>query len=266
MSPLWQGDLEKMRVAAGIPITYRLGEDFDVNALIGQRINMTFTGNIHCCVCGKKIPKVYGEGYCYPHFRDDPANAPCVVRPELCEAHEGRGRDPDWERDHHVTPHVVYLADSGGIKVGVTRAANTPSRWIDQGAHRALVIAETPYRQLAGQIEVSLKGEFGDKTNWRRMLSGACDGAVDLVAARARAGEVLASDLAAYLTLDAEPVTLAYPLGCPPGKVQSINLTKTPEVEARLEGIRGQYLIFEGGLVFNVRRHTGFEVCLSACA
>jgi Protein of unknown function (DUF2797). len=188
-----------------------------------------------------------------------------VVRPELCEAHEGRGRDPDWERDHHVTPHVVYLADSGGIKVGVTRAANTPSRWIDQGAHSALVIAETPYRQLAGLIEVGLKGEFGDKTNWRRMLTGACDGEVDLLAAREQAGEVLAPELANYLTLDAEPVTLAYPLGSPPGKVQSINLAKTPEVEARLEGVRGQYLIFEGGLVFNVRRHTGFEVCLSAC-
>lgn len=263
MTELWTGDLAKLRVSPGAPVQYTLRETVDVNALIGRALQLRFTGNIHCCVCGKRIPKAYGEGYCYPHFRDDPDNSPCVVRPELCEGHLGGGRDPDWEQKHHVQPHVVYLADSGGLKVGVTRAGNMPARWIDQGAYRAMVIATTPYRQAAGAIEVALKQTFSDKTNWRRMLSGNADGAADLLAARKQVEAVLPADLSAYL-VEAEPVNIIYPLREPPKSVRSVNLSKEPALEARLEGIRGQYLVFSGGLVLNVRRHTGFEVVLAS--
>lgn len=262
MPELWSGDLEKMRVSAGSPVHYTLRAEIDINSLIDRVVTLTFTGNIHCCVCGKRIPKAYGEGYCYPHFRDDPANSPCVVRPELCEGHLGGGRDPDWEQAHHVMPHVVYLADSGGLKVGVTRASNMPARWIDQGAHRAMVIAETPFRQLAGRIEVALKETFSDKTNWRRMLAGTSDGDADLMAARAQAEAELPDDLKPYLVM-AEPIQIQYPLAVAPTKVQSINLAKIPSVEGRLVGVRGQYLVFSEGRVLNVRRHTGFEVSLS---
>ncbi len=123
-----------------------------------------------CVSCGRGVTKFYGQGFCFPCFRDAPEASECIVRPELCRAHLGEGRDPAWERDHHDTEHFVYLSHTGGIKVGVTRGTQVPVRWIDQGAVLALPIARTPYRQLAGAIEVALKAHFADRTNWRKML------------------------------------------------------------------------------------------------
>jgi len=266
VTQVFEGDLAKMGVVAAAPVRYRLGESLDVNALIGRHIRIVHTGAIHCRVCGRAIPKAYGEGYCFPHFRSDPANAPCVVRPELCEAHEGRGRDPAWERAHHDQPHVVYLANSGGLKVGVTRETNLPARWIDQGAAAAVEFARTPHRHLAGVLEVALKAFVGDKTRWRRMLAGADDDALDLAMERDRIAARVEPELSRFLTPLAAPVHIAYPVACPPAKVTSINLSKVPEFDATLVGIRGQYLVFEDGRVLNVRRHTGFEVAIETLA
>jgi len=261
---VWFGDLRKMRGSIGdasAPIGYTLGEDeYLVNNLLGRELMLRHTGNIHCRICGKKIKKAYGEGYCFPHFKSDPANAPCVIRPELCEAHEGKGRDIEWERENHDQPHIVYLADSGGLKVGVTRSTNRPGRWIDQGAHAAIELAETPNRALAGHIEVALKGAVSDKTRWQRMLMGSEDGQVDLAAEKARVAALIPAPLDQHIAQDNEPTRLNYPIDVPLDKVKSLNLMKISEFAGRLVGIRGQYLLFEGGTVLNIRRHTGFEL------
>ena len=264
---IWRGDLAKMSVsfdASSGRVNYRLGrERLAIDELLGRILTIEHTGTIHCRICGKTIPKAYGEGYCYPHFKSDPSNAPCVIRPELCEAHKGKGRDVEWERQHHDQPHMVYLADSGGLKVGVTRTTNRPSRWIDQGAHAAVELARAPNRYLAGVIEVTLKDAVSDKTRWQRMLSGVEDGQISLADEHARVCALLPQDLAGYAVPLGAITKLRYPAIATPEKIKSLNLTKTPEHSGRLIGIRGQYLIFEDGIVVNIRKHTGFEAQLS---
>ena len=53
-----------------------------------------------------------------------------------------------------------------------------------------------------------------------------------------------------------------YPVIEYPLKVKSVNFDKQNEIEGRLWGIKGQYLIFDDGRVFNVRRHNGYLVSL----
>lgn len=261
-----RGPLERMRTNGASPVTYtlRIGSEVaSMNDLLGRDIELEHTGALYCCVCGTQVRTLYGEGYCWTHFESDPSNAPCIVRPELCEAHLGRGRDPEWERAHHATPHVVYLADSGGVKVGVTTRDYAPYRWIDQGARAAVRIAETPWRRLAGEIEVALKSVVSDKTAWQRMLTDRAPTA-DLEAERARILAALPDTLARYAVPDAARVYIVYPMLEQPAKVKSVNLDRDRRLRGRLVGIRGQYLLTQEGYALNVRRHTGYEVVLRA--
>jgi hypothetical protein len=262
----YTGNLRKMGTIAGDPIRYQLtlGEDtIEMNDLIGHAISLQYQGTIHCKICGRKTNKSFGEGFCYPHFMNHPANSPCIVRPELCQGHLGKGRDAAWEQAHHVQPHVVYLALSSSVKVGVTRDTQVPTRWIDQGASQAIILAELPYRQLAGQMEVALKDHYTDKTSWQRMLKNEVDTEVDLAAEKARAGAFLPAELQQYLSEDDEISELIYPVETYPLKVSSLNLDKVPVISGTLEGIKGQYLFFDQNRVFNVRRHTGYLVTLA---
>lgn len=264
------GDLRKMRVELDTPVRYwlrlRRGEKLTEVALtprLGDRITLRYAGTIHCVSCGRVTKKSFGQGFCYPCFRDAPESAPCIIRPELCEAHLGRGRDVAWEAAHHDRAHVVYLAVTSAVKVGVTRDDQIPTRWIDQGAWRAIRLAETPHRQLAGRIEVACKKHVSDKTPWQRMLKDERAEGVDLVADKARLLALLPSELQAFASPDDRVVQMAYPQPRPPEKVKSLTLDKVPEVSGELQGIRGQYLILDGGRVFNVRRHSGYEITLS---
>ncbi|MCS6933990.1 MAG: DUF2797 domain-containing protein [Chitinophagales bacterium] len=259
------GILDKMPVRLSEPVEYflQLGtETFAMNEMLGHKLRLTFTGNIFCTVCGRKTSKSFGEGLCYPCFENSPENSPCIIHPELCEAHLGRGRDPEWEKTHHLQPHFVYLALTGAVKVGVTRSSQIPTRWIDQGAASAIILAETPYRQLAGQIEVALKQHLTDKTNWLHILRNHTI-SIDLVSEKLRVSKLLPEPLQAYVTANHDIVTLQYPVNEYPEKVTSISLDKVPQFDLTLTGIRGQYLIFEGGKVINIRRHSGYEVELT---
>lgn len=241
--------------------TMRLHEGpLDMDHVIGGHFAVRATGGLTCDACGKPVKKFYGQGLCYPCLRDAPEAAECIVRPELCRAHLGEGRDPEWEREHHATEHTVYLSNTGGIKVGVTRSTQVPTRWIDQGAVSALVIARVPYRQLAGLIEVDLKRILADRTNWRAMLKKVDPDPDALRGMRAAVRGALRADLQEYLLTDEEPVVLHYPVLAYPPKVTSVQLAKTPVVEGRLMGAKGQYLIWEDGQVLNIRNHTGYHV------
>ncbi len=259
----YTGNLRKMSTEAGDPIRYQLalGEAcIEMNEFIGRPLSLRYQGVINCKICGRKTNKSFGEGFCYPHFMNHPANSPCILRPELCEGHLGKGRDPEWEQEHHVQPHVVYLALSSAVKVGVTRETQVPTRWIDQGATQAIVLAEVPYRQLAGQIEVALKDHYTDKTSWQKMLKNDLATDVDLAAEKARAAEYLPADLQLYLVEEDDIAELVYPVQAYPPKVKSVTFDKVDRIEGTLQGIKGQYLIFDDHRVFNVRRHTGYLV------
>jgi hypothetical protein len=262
-----QGQLRKMLAgtdpAAGGPVRYalRVGEaHVDLAPFIGKEFTLRFTGQMTCVNCGRTVKKFFGQGFCYPCFSTAPEAAECIVRPELCRAHLGEGRDPAWETAHHAQEHVVYLSQTGGIKVGVTRSTQVPVRWIDQGAVAALVIARVPYRQLAGLIEVALKSVFADRTNWRAMLTEVRPEPERLVAARAQALAALTLELGAYSLDDQQPMVLAYPVEHMPPKVTSVGLEKVPVISGRLAGAKGQYLIWSDGRVFNVRNNAGYHV------
>jgi hypothetical protein len=259
----YSGNLGKMHVQHTDPITYdlELGEQaLRINDVIGKQIRLSFAGRINCVNCGKITKKAFGEGYCYPCFISAPSNAECVIRPELCEGHLGKGRDPEWEEAKHNQPHVVYLALTSGVKVGVTREANIPDRWIDQGAWKVIRLAETPYRRLAGEIEVFLKEFVTDKTNWQRMLKNEMDTEADLLAEKESLLNELPEELGQYYSENDEVLEFNYPIAHYPKKVTSLNFDKTPEIAGQLEGIRGQYLIFASGEVLNIRKFSGYWV------
>ncbi|MCW3128298.1 MAG: hypothetical protein JWO03_3956 [Bacteroidetes bacterium] len=261
------GLLDKMATSIGPPVQYflTLGEEkVAMNDLIGNQVSLRFTGNIFCSVCDKKTYKSFGEGMCYNCFATAPDNAECILRPELCLAHENKGRDVEWELKHHMAKHYVYLALVNETKVGVTREGQVPTRWIDQGANSAIILAETPYRQLAGLIEVSLKEHLSDKTHWSKMLRNDFNMEIDLLHEKERVRSLLPEEMKQYMSPNDEILEIHYPVKEYTKKVTSISLDKQKEINSPLIGIRGQYLIFEGGNVINIRKHSGYEIELSA--
>ena len=257
-----EGNLHKMTTAFAEPIQYSLSLGNDticLNDLLDRKMKIQFEGRINCVACGRTTKKAFGQGFCYPCFRDAPENAECIVRPELCEGHLGKGRDPEWEKKYHVQPHVVYLALSSGLKVGITRKTQVPTRWIDQGASSAILLAEVPYRRLAGEIEVALKEHFNDKTNWQRMLKDEVIKA-DLETSRNEAIAHLPEELQQYALTQSSVWNLMFPKLDTPQKVKSIRLEKQPVLEGILTGIKGQYLIFDNQQVMNVRNHAGYFI------
>lgn len=260
------GDLRKMRTqmdAPGETVTYELvvgDELLPLNPLLGKGVRLRHTGTIHCKACGRVTRKSFAQGFCYPCFRDAPEASPCIIRPELCEAHIGGGRDPDWEQAHHNQPHFVYLALSSGLKVGVTRGDQIPTRWIDQGAWKGLVLAETPNRFESGRIEVALKEHVSDRTHWQKMLKNVLAEDVDLGTEKARLVALLPQELRTFVSPDESIIELHYPALEFPSKIKSQSLDKTPEIEGILQGIKGQYLLMDGGRVLNIRKHSGYEI------
>jgi hypothetical protein len=258
-----KGTLRKMVVHDENPVKYwlQLDEDrFFVNDWIKQQVHITFLNEIHCIKCGRETSKSYRQGYCYPCFITAPETEECVLRPELCRAHENQARDMDFAAAHCLIPHYVYLANSGGIKVGVTRYHQIPVRWIDQGASQAVKLAKTENRYLAGVIEVMLKKRMADKTNWRSMLSNHNAPANALQEAWNHAVDLLADKYSRYIIPSFIPRDMHYPVSEYPLKINPVNLDKKPEITGTLVGIRGQYLMFSNGDVFNVRKHSGYWV------
>jgi len=262
----FEGDIHKMETELADVVQYhlRLGEHrILMNDLIGKKIHMTFKG-YHICFCGKEKKKVFAQNFCYNCFQTLPQASPSVMRPELCQAHLGIGRDIEWEKANFVQPHFVYLASTDTVKVGVTRAVQIPTRWIDQGAKRAIRLAETPHRHLAGVIEVALKKHMKDKTNWRNMLKGVDNLEIDLVAEKERVIELLPEELKQYVVDDNEVTEISYPVERFSLKPKSLSFSKQPEIEGVLAGIRGQYLIFDDDRVINMRKHEGFVIEFSS--
>lgn len=259
------GTLSKMKSSAGDPVSYGLQLRevlFDLTALVGKNIRLAYSGKILCQNCGKTTKKSYAQGYCYPCTMKLAECDLCILRPETCHYDKGTCREPAWGEEHCFKPHVVYLANSSGLKVGITRRTQVPIRWIDQGATSALPIMEVKSRLLSGQVEMLFKKHIADKTDWRKMLRGDPE-EIDLAAEKQRLLAELAPELAKieHVVLNEPLHRFKYPVEKYPEKVSSLTLDKNPEIAGRLLGIKGQYLILDTG-VFNVRAHTGYEVTL----
>ncbi len=261
------GTLVKMRVEYADPVKYfAVLNDSEVcmNELLNTPIELQYTGEIHCLACGKAIKKSFAQGYCYPCLVSVPEASECILNPELCRAHLGISRDMNWSEQHCLQDHYVYLAISGGLKVGVTRSTQIPTRWIDQGAIKAIKLAKTLNRYTAGVIEVELKKHFADRTNWQRMLKNINDPQADLLTTKTNALELLPTSLFEYTVADDEILHINYPVTEYPTKVQSLDFDKEPKISGILKGIKAQYLIFDGGRVINIRKFGGYGVKLRA--
>ena len=259
----YNGTLLKMETKLAKPVEYELpiGDELVyMNNLIGKYIVFKWEKEIYCVACGRKTSKSFAQGFCYPCFLSAPETSECILRPELCQAQDGIARDMDWAENHCLHDHFVYLAISSVVKVGVTRSAQIPTRWIDQGAWQAIRLAQTPNRYTAGLIEVVLKQHISDRTQWQRMLKNQLIEGVDLKEKKKEMIAHLAPELQNYESEDNEITEITYPVTEYPEKVKSLSFDKLEEITGRLWGIKGQYLIFDDGTVLNMRKHTGYLV------
>ena len=271
--PEYAGNLDKMRVQLHEPVEYQLplGDFYlPMNPLIGQSLRLHFSGTIHCTHCNRAIKKSFNQGYCYPCFRALAQCDSCIVKPELCHYAQGTCREPQWGEANCMIPHVVYLANSSGLNVGITRHSQIPTRWIDQGATQAVPIFRVQTRYQSGLVENALRAFVNDRTDWRAMLKGDAE-PLDLEQERDRLLTQAAEALDAIrrdvgdeaIQAVNEPVqTLRYPVTEYLKKISSFDLDKTPEVQGSLLGIKGQYLIFDTGVI-NIRKYTGYQIAVS---
>lgn len=275
----YTGTLRKMRVSTNEThqAQYKLpvGDSLlDMNALIGQPVSLSFTGNIFCVHCERKTKKSFNQGYCYPCMMSLAQCDTCIIKPEKCHYHEGTCREPAWGEEHCFSDHFVYLANTGNLKVGITRHVTDgiSSRWIDQGASQATVMLRVPDRLTSGKVEQLCTQYIGDKTNWRTMLKGQPE-QQDLINLKHEMLDKLAEELQAIIaekgiqavtTVDDISHDIAYPVDDYPVKIKSINLDKTPQFSGTLTGIKGQYWMLDGDRVINIRKYAGYEVTLDA--
>ncbi len=266
-----QGSLKKMHSRLESPVAYDLpfcDQSIALNPLLGKSIKLTYTGKISCVHCNRAIKKSYNQGYCYPCFITLAQCDLCIMKPETCHYEAGTCREPAWGEAFCIKPHIVYLANSSGIKVGITRQTQVPTRWIDQGAVQALPIFKVQSRYMAGLIEVSIAKQVSDKTSWQQMLKSKVE-SVDLLKKRDELMSQCKADLADVIQRfgsqaieflpDESVVDIHFPVDTYPVKIKSFNFDKNPEVSGILHGIKGQYLLLDTGVI-NIRKFSGYEV------
>lgn len=248
------------------------GDAVCLNTLLNTRLRIEFTGRIFCCHCGRSTRKSFSQGYCYPCFSRLAETDQCIMSPEKCHFHEGTCRDTEWAAANCMQPHTVYLSNTSGLKVGITRGTQVPTRWVDQGAIQAVPVAKVSSRQLAGFVEHKLRQHVSDRTQWQRMLKNETE-AMDLTQQWQQLHSNAESELqtlkAQYDEKDIvlqhaqETTKINYPVEQYPQKIKAHNFDKEPVLEDKLKGIKGQYLIFSN-VVVNIRKYTGYEIRFTA--
>ena len=275
MNVIARGIVRKMRSRLGQPVSYSARLDYNeiaLNPLIDQQLKLIFSGSIYCIHCNRKTNKSFNQGYCYPCFQKLAQCDSCIIHPERCHFEQGSCREPAWGEKYCMQDHIVYLANSSGLKVGITRATQVPTRWIDQGATQALAIMRVRSRLQSGTLEMAFKQHVADKTNWRDMLKGKA-AELDMAGERDRLLAACEEDVkelmarfgffAISVLKGIDAVSIDYPVQAYPEKITSLNFDKEPVVSGTLKGIKGQYLIFDSGVI-NLRRFSGYEVELQA--
>ncbi|MBU8870222.1 MAG: DUF2797 domain-containing protein [Gemmatimonadales bacterium] len=292
MQTIWVGTLRKMRSTGNNPVSYFLAdgwwepenrvEDHGLNQYLGRELVLRFAGKIHCTACGRKTKKAFNQGFCFPCSQSRAEADICMIKPELCHHGEPDNpcRDESFAQAQCFQPHILYCSLTSAVKVGITREPNIPSRWIDQGATAAIPLARVIDRRSVGLLETRLVAEgFQDKTHWTRMLkgnaeeSGKREGLVTGVDPAAGANLAEAADRILVrlqqwgvngILPESDRVVhrFSYPVQVWPEKVKSFNLDKESEVGGLLQGIKGQYLIFDSGVI-NLRKFSGYQVDLA---
>jgi len=274
-----QGQLRKMRARlepdSSKPVQYELpltDQFIALNPLLGKPIKLTYTGRIFCVHCNRQIKKSFNQGYCYPCFISLAQCDMCIMKPETCHYAAGTCREPSWGEEFCFQPHFVYLANSSGIKVGITRQTQIPTRWIDQGAVQALPIFKVQSRYISGLVEVVIAKHVSDKTSWQQMLKNHVT-PIDLTAKRDELVAVCKLELAEItqrfgqeeieFLAHEKTVDINFPVDSYPVKIKSFNFDKNPEVSGVLHGMKGQYLLLDTGVI-NIRKFSGYEVEFSA--
>ena len=271
MNVIASGIVRKMSSRLDRPVVYgaRLGDnEIALNPLIDKQLKLIFSGSIYCIHCNRKTNKSFNQGYCYPCFQKLAQCDSCIIHPERCHLEQGTCREPAWGEKYCMQDHIVYLANSSGLKVGITRATQVPTRWIDQGATQALAIMRVRSRLQSGTLEMAFKQHVADKTNWRDMLKGKAT-ELDMAGERDKLLILCEEDIkehaarfgffAISILKGIGPVSIDYPIKTYPEKIISLNFDKEPVVFGTLKGIKGQYLIFDSGVI-NLRRFSGYEV------
>jgi hypothetical protein len=271
----WSGQISKMSVSvdSNKVATYELpiGDQYaNMNSLIGQDIQVQYNGTINCIECNRLTKKSFAQGYCYVCLTTLARCDMCIMKPELCHYAKGTCREPQWGEQNCLQDHFVYIANTGQIKVGITRHVSNgvSSRWIDQGATQAMAIFRVKERLLSGLIEIEIAKHIGDRTNWRTMLKGEPEN-LDLADMQNKVLELVSEPLDALQSkygiqaiqpLEPNPVEIIYPVNEYPTKIKSINLEKEPVFEGKLMGIKGQYLLLDQDRVINMRKYSGYSI------
>ena len=237
--------------------------DMKMNSLIGQVLQFQVSSCRQCQGCEKNVKKIVA-GYCYPCSKRLACCDLCILKPHLCHYEQGTCREPQWGLKHCFSDHYLYLSVTSGIKVGLTRASQFQTRWIDQGAVKAVLLAQLSSRYQAGVVEEYLSKTFDDKTNWRHLITGQIS-QLELLEERFEQAKFLIKEEKkfenfSYKLLDYHPVEIHYPVEKFPQKAKTINLDKTSIFEDKLIGIKGQYLFFEELGALNMRKYQGYDI------
>lgn len=247
--------------------------EFDLPFTLGQEVEIEWTGKIFCISCGTKTNKSFSQGHCFKCFKTKASCDMCIMKPETCHYHLGTCREDTFAHDVCFQPHIVYLANSSALKVGITRLGQMPTRWLDQGATQALPIMKVGSRRLSGQLEIMFGTQVADKTDWRKLLKGEAE-PINLIEIKNQLIEEFSPKIQTIRdefsqnleftetieSLDNElPREFIYPVEQYPEKIKSHNLDKTPIIRGKLQGIKGQYLILDTGVI-NIRKYTGYEI------
>jgi len=268
------GSARKMKTSLVTPVQYGMllgGREVPLNQYLGRSLQLAFNGEINCIHCGRKTSKSFNQGFCYPCFRRLAQCDSCIISPEKCHYAAGTCREPEWGEQHCMTDHFVYLANTSGLKVGITRGSQVPTRWMDQGATQAQPVFRVDTRHHSGLVESLFRNHIADRTNWQAMLKGPAE-SCDLEAERRRLMAECAAELGALqqahglqaiTALEGEPeIRIEYPVLGYPDKVKAFNLDRTPSAAGTLMGIKGQYLIFDTGVI-NIRKYGGYHLTLT---
>ena len=265
------GNLKKLKSILNTTIDYFLdflNEEVWLNEWVGKFISFNYTGLICCIQCGRETNKSFQQGFCFPCLRRLQECNLCIIHPERCLVEMGNCPADDWAHAHCHKNHIVYLAVSSGLKIGITGEIQSSTRWIDQGAIQAVPIFCAANRYQAGQIEVALKVFIADRTDWRRMLRNKTD-KIDLITARnvllKEAENSLSSIMAQFRLGDIREIKtdivtqLHYPVLEYPSRIKALFFEQTSLIMGRLLGIKGQYLILDTGVI-NIRKYSGYHV------
>lgn len=260
---MFNGVFKKMQTEFTSPINYFLdmGDDFIyLNDVIDKEISISFKG--YSCLSCNSDSKIKGNGYCTKCFFELPQAGFWNTRPELSKAHLGvEDRNLEYEKKMQLSPHVLYLSLTSDLKVGITRASQIPTRWIDQGASQAIIIAHFHNRYNAGITEVGLKKYYKSTTSATKMLQSQ-NFDIDLIAEKKECLNKINKELIKNVEDNDEIYKLNFPIKNILSNPKKIDLTKENQFRGKLTGIKGQYLIFNDQYYINIRNNQGYLIDL----